>query len=648
MTSVKSFHGYLPHAILIAFTFVLYANTLFYDYTLDDLIVIKDNAFTKKGIDGLKEIFQYDSFTGFFGTQKTLVAGGRYRPLSIATFAVEYTMFNGFNPLFSRVVNIFLYGITGMLILLIFSRFNLQKPGSKWYYTIPFITAILFIAHPVHTEVVANIKGRDEILALLFSLISLWFFLLYLDKKKQYHIVLSALSFFLGLLSKENAIMFLFMIPLSVYFFTKHSVKRTLLSTGPLLMAAILFIFIRFLVLGYLNSPELPKELLNNPFLFATNGQKIGTILYTLGLYVKLLFFPYPLTHDYYPYHIPLVDFSDVRSLIPLIIYLALILYAIVQFKRKDPVSFGILFYISTLFIVSNILFSVGTFMNERFIYMPSLGFVFIISYLLVTLLSKRINTKSSLNAAILVVLLILLIPLTVKTISRNRAWKDDFTLFTTDVQVSENSLKCNTSAGGKYLEKAQADQSPEEKEHDFQLAIKHLEKALSIYPYNNNSLILLGNALVFYHQDYKKAIEQYLKVLSFDRYDRNAYSNLFKVLTMVDDAKETGYKLHLLLDLNKINPEVPEVNSLLGKLYGQYMGNLDSAAFFLLKATNLAPDNPASFKDLGIVYGLQKDYPRALQAFQRALNLEPNDPQTKQNIEITYGLIEQNAKKSN
>jgi Flp pilus assembly protein TadD len=101
-------------------------------------------------------------------------------------------------------------------------------------------------------------------------------------------------------------------------------------------------------------------------------------------------------------------------------------------------------------------------------------------------------------------------------------------------------------------------------------------------------------------------------------------------------------------LDLNKLNPEVPEVNSLLGKLYGQYMGNLDSAAFFLLKATNLAPENPASFKDLGIVYGLQKDYPRALQAFQRALNLEPNDPQTKQNIAITYGLIEQNAKKSN
>ena len=272
-----SFHQYLPHIILIVFAFAIYCNTLFYDYTLDDLIVIKENSFTKKGVDGLSGIFKYDSFTGFFGTQKTLVAGGRYRPLSIATFALEYAFFDGLNPFFSRLVNIFLYGLTGVVIMIIFRRFRINKPGNKWYLTIPFITALLFIAHPVHTEVVANIKGRDEIFSLLFSLISLWSTLLYLDKKKYSYIFLSGVSFFLALLSKENAIMFVFIIPVTIYFFTKHTLKRTLYSSAILVATAVIFIFIRFLVLGYLNSPQLPKELLNNPFLFATVGQKFDS-----------------------------------------------------------------------------------------------------------------------------------------------------------------------------------------------------------------------------------------------------------------------------------------------------------------------------------------------------------------------------------
>ena len=647
MTNSKSINKYIPHVIIIAFAFALYCNTLFYDYTLDDLIVIKNNAFTIKGIDGLTGIFKYDSFTGFFGVKKTLVAGGRYRPLSIATFAIEYQIFNGFNPFFSRLVNIFLYGMTGVLIMIIFSRLMMRKTATKWHLTVPFIAAMLFIAHPVHTEVVANIKGRDEIFSLLFSLIALWCALLFLDKKKNYFLLLSGFSFFLGLLSKENAVMFLFIIPLTIYYFTKQPLKKSLYCSLSLFIATLIFLFIRYMVLGYLNSPELPKELLNNPFLFATNSQKIGTILFTLGLYIKLLFFPYTLTHDYYPYHIPLIDFTDPGSIVPLILYTGMIVYAIYYMKRKDPISFGIFYFLITLLIVSNLLFSVGTFMNERFIYMPSLGFIFILSHFLVNILPKQFNSGKINPSIIPVIVLLILIPYSVKTITRNFIWKDDFTLFTSDVKISENSLKCNTSAGGKYLEKAQVDVSQDEKERDFQFALKYLGKAISIYPYNNNSYVLLGNALVFYHQDYKGAIDQYMTVLSFDPYDKNAYSNLIKVLAMVDDAKETDYKLHVLLNMNKWNTENPEQNYLLGKLYGQYKGKLDSAAFFLEKATKLSPETPGPFKDLGIVYSLKKDFSRALQAFQTALKLDPDDPQIRQNIAITYRIIEENKVKS-
>jgi tetratricopeptide (TPR) repeat protein len=265
-----------------------------------------------------------------------------------------------------------------------------------------------------------------------------------------------------------------------------------------------------------------------------------------------------------------------------------------------------------------------------------------VLSFIIVEIVPKYIKSEKLRPMVLNGLVLLILVPFGIKTFVRNFAWKDDFTLFTTDVKISENSLKCTTSAGGKYMEKAQAEQDPGEKEKDFQLALKYLNQATSIYPYNNNSLILLGNTLVFYKADYKAAISQYLKVLAFDPYDKNAYSNLFKVIAMLEDAKEIDYKMNVLHGINKINPENGDANYLLGKLYGQYKGNLDSAEYFLVKATKLSPENPLPYKDLGIVYGMRKNYGAALQSFQAALKLDPKDTQVQQNIEITNHLISQ------
>jgi hypothetical protein len=99
----------LIYAIFLVFGFLLYGNTISHDYALDDAIVITQNVFTQQGIQGVDEIFKYDSFVGFWMNsyqgrtaeqiqeEKKLVAGGRYRPFSIATFAIEKSIF-GYNP----------------------------------------------------------------------------------------------------------------------------------------------------------------------------------------------------------------------------------------------------------------------------------------------------------------------------------------------------------------------------------------------------------------------------------------------------------------------------------------------------------------------------------------------------------------------
>ena len=93
----------------------IYFQTYRYGFALDDAIVISENKFVEKGVDGLYSIFANESFTGYFGKQTSYVAGARYRPLSIASFALEYELYK-YKPAYSHLINVFLYWICCGLI----------------------------------------------------------------------------------------------------------------------------------------------------------------------------------------------------------------------------------------------------------------------------------------------------------------------------------------------------------------------------------------------------------------------------------------------------------------------------------------------------------------------------------------------------
>ena len=145
--------------IIPLLAFGLYWMCLPYGYVLDDQIVITDNKFTQKGVDGIWEILSTESFTGYFGGQKDLVAGARYRPLSIVTFAIEQSVF-GDNPFIRHFINILL---VRPLWIADFPHFFYPASGKTKNplaaeYSLP--GRVLYILHPVHSEVVANIKGQ--------------------------------------------------------------------------------------------------------------------------------------------------------------------------------------------------------------------------------------------------------------------------------------------------------------------------------------------------------------------------------------------------------------------------------------------------------------------------------------------------------
>jgi len=300
---------------------------------------------------------------------------------------------------------------------------------------------LLFALHPIHGEVVANVKGRDEILALMGALSAMYFTLRYIEKDNIIFLVLSGVTFLLGTLAKEHVISFLAVIPLMTYFFTKSSFRKNGITVIPLVAATLVFLYMRKEALDVdhlfdFSSGKASTDVMNNPFAEMNVSERFATVFYTLGIYVKLLFIPHPLTHDYYPYQIPIMNWGNIGSILSFLVYAAMGLFALWGLRKKSIVAFGILFFLLPLFPVSNLLISVGTFMNDRFIFISSVGFCIVMGYWI----SRKLPAPV-LNMSLFV---ILLLGYSAKTFTRVPDWKDAFSLNSAAVKYSPNSARAN------------------------------------------------------------------------------------------------------------------------------------------------------------------------------------------------------------
>jgi protein O-mannosyl-transferase len=200
----------LPLFVLLCLALGLYFNTVFNGYCLDDGLVILENDSVQNGLRGIPAIITSDSYAGFYhkmGAEQELSAG-RYRPLSLVTFALEHQI-AGNNPLLSHVVNLVLYLLTIFLLFRLLGRDLFpEDPRLAW------LTTFFFAIHPLHTEVVANIKSRDEILSLLFLLLAFHFALRRIRTRGRRSLVAALACYFLALLSKEYGLSFLLLFPL--------------------------------------------------------------------------------------------------------------------------------------------------------------------------------------------------------------------------------------------------------------------------------------------------------------------------------------------------------------------------------------------------------------------------------------------------
>ncbi len=469
-----------------------FANTLHNDFALDDDAVITGNSLVTQGIQSIPEILHRPFLYGSMRDSNDL-----YRPMPLALFAAEHSAF-GENPMGFHAVNVLLYA-AGVLLLFFFLMALLPSRNG-----LAFIASLLFAVHPIHTEVVANIKSADELLCFLFGFAALWCWLRFARGGNMSLLIAASLLFLLSLLSKETSYCFVALVPLLFFYWEKPKRSRLVVVSISVIAIAVVAFVLRLWVLNANNA--------NHPFHigFAENslaatqhyGTRLATAIFILGWYLKLLIWPWPLRADYSFNTIPLARFSEGTVLLAAAIFLFFIGYFLWQLgrKRKDVFALSILFFLGPLVLVSNVFFLVGATMAERFLFFPSVGFCLAIALLLSRMLKGQEDLLSQ-KKLWLVLAPVTLIFLGI-SIYRNSEWKDNYSLAKADQARTPQSFRLAYYLTSATLNKANEAQGDTARQRAlWREASGYALQSIAIYPHYSLTLAQAGSAFLNLHR---------------------------------------------------------------------------------------------------------------------------------------------------
>lgn len=588
----------IKYTILLVLGFFLYVNTTQNEYALDDGGVIIANQYVQQGFAGIGKILTKDAFSSYLekmGAGQTLT-GGRYRPLSIVIFAMQQDIF-GNSPLIRHVFNLIFFLATIFAIYYFLSKYMFKYLSYRD--DMAFVATALFAIHPIHTEVVANIKSLDEILSLFFILTTMIFGLKYIEEKQRKFLIISMVSYLFALLSKEYGVTMMILLPMFFYLYPGIKKGKELGYMLPYVAVMLVYIIMRFSAVGAPHGNEGVK-LLNNqlrvdPYYFATPAQKIATEWLSLGKYVALLFFPYPLSSDYSYAQIPYHSMANAGVLLSLLVYMALTGWGIQLFRKKNIMAFAVFFYLLMLLPVSNFFINVGAMLGERFAYHASLGFVILVTYGLFYAIQKfPLQVKKS---ALTGLLSVLIIACGAEVINRNADWKNNTTLFTKDVNTVPNSAFMNCDAASCFINLAIQPQNEKRKEGLLDTAVTCLYKAIRTDRTFPDPYINLG--LAYYFKSQLDSAKHYWDMVQAGLYPNHPDLKRFmpmlakSYLAMGLDVGKQGQTNLAISSLKKGISEDSTNAEIWYNLGGAYFTKqrYDSAKYAWIMAVRLKPD---------------------------------------------------------
>ena len=548
-TKLKFAVNYYAGIVIAAVTFLIYMNTFMLSYALDDSAAITDNKFVQQGISGIPKLMTTD-FWYFSGPSL-----GYYRPLSLITFAIEYQFF-GLSPHIGHFNNVMLFALTTFLLFLLLSRLF-----SGYNFIFPFLITLLFALHPIHTEIIANIKGRDEMLSFLNTVLMLIFVIRYYDSKKRLFLWLGLLFFYLALLSKESAMAGIILVPLFLYYSGDLKIKDLLKKTFPYLFVIAFFLIQKAILYESVNV-VIQSDNVNYPYHDEMVRSSSAFMMFLV--FLKMLIVPYPLMHDYSYNQLPAVHWDNIWALLGLAGFLTILIIGLSGLRKKTITGFTIcLFFILISPAFGFILMRGGTF-AERLLFSPSLPYCIILTFALIKLtrtdLTKKISiTFSSIRSLLFItpIFLVIFILYSLDTISRNPAWKDSFTLFATDLNKGPDCSLIQYHYGCEMMNNYIKEKDKVKRNEYLNEGLVSIKKAIKIFPHFSDAYYSLGNSYEFQAYDHQShayldsAVNSYNMVIEMDSKGYKAYLRLGYIYQMMGNNEAASYNFNATYMLN-------------------------------------------------------------------------------------------------
>jgi hypothetical protein len=393
---------------------------------------------------------------------------GLYRPLAVASLTIDRAVF-GPGPFGFHLVNVLLHAGVAAL-----SWLALRRAGT--HYGTALLGAGLFAVLPLHTEAVANIAGRAELLAALFVLAA------WIAHRRAGEAGATAsrwragaaLCYLAALFSKESAIL------APIVFLADDTLRGGETPSRPLRHAAgyglalCAMLALRAAALGVHQTAEATIAL-DNPAAAAGTWPRVATALWVQVKYAALCIAPRRLVSDYSFDAIPVArSLADPRAVAGAAFVVALGVAAAWGWRRSRPVVLAVLIWVAFFLPTANLFFPTGTIMAERLAYLPSLGFCLAIGHFGAWFAARDTPAAWARARRIGVVLVSVgaVLAFSARTWARIPDWKSNFALAMADVATMPRSAKLQAGAG-MFL--ADAGRLTE--------AESHLRSAVEIYP---------------------------------------------------------------------------------------------------------------------------------------------------------------------
>jgi len=613
---------YWAVAILISAVLV-YANAVGNAFVLDDTRIIRDDV----------RIRSLSNIPGLFASPYWDLEGANalYRPLVLVSYAINYAL-HGLSTSGYSIVNIALHAGVSVLLFAI-----VREVGGSWLAA--GVAGLAFAIHPVHTEAVAGITGRTELLAAMFFLLAVLFHgrVFSAGRNDLVYRVAALAAFACALLSKESAITLLLVLPMMDAL--RPAVDRSGQPAGPrrrllsdylpLAAVAVAYLGVRRAVLGGILIGGAGISALDNPLVpvmttplgdrvGATTGQALMTAFAVVAEYARLLVWPLKLSPDYSYNQIPLVtSVLDVRFLVGLALVVAC-LGAIAALWRRSPVAaFGLAFLALTFSIVSNFAITIGTICAERLIYLPSAGALIAIA----VGVDRLVRNAGARRRIAYVALGGIAIAAAARTWTRNRDWRDELTLWSAAMHTASNSARAQGEYGRVLMDRAQNEAESgrsTEAEQDYAAAQAHYQTALTIYPSYAPPMDGLATILSL-HQRYDEALVLYERAVKVQPSNFVSVTNWGGLLW--DKARRESVQASALRGQGKI-AEADQLDTQADAGFRQALEKID-------RAIAMKPSySHAHLLRALLLDAYVRDSAGAIAEFEEVLRLSPNHPQ--------------------